>query len=105
MSSVTAYYFMPKDSSQSRLFLHHGKHTHIVARVMCRTSMQNIKALVAHVVYMDHNAGPRKVHMIVARELVLKAFTHDDKSIGEFMSERELQEMSQEVLSIINLKK
>ena len=50
-------------------------------------------------------AGPRKVQMIVARELVLKAFTDDDKVIGEFMSERELQEMSQELISLIKLKK
>lgn len=53
--------------------------------------MRNIKALVARVVQMNHNAGPRKVQMIVARELILKAFTDGDKVTGEFMSERELQ--------------
>ncbi len=54
---------------------------------------------------IDHNAGSRKVQMIVAREVVLRAFTDDDKAHGEFMTERELQEMSQELKSLINVKK
>ena len=54
---------------------------------------------------IDHNAGPRKVQIIVAREVVLRAFTDDDKAHGEFMTKRELQEMSQELQSLINVKK
>ena len=89
----------------SRLFIHYGKHTHMVSKGMCRASIRNIKAFVARAVGIDHNAGPRKVQMIVAREVVLRAFTDDDKAHGEFMTERELQEMSQELQSLINVKK
>ena len=99
------YYFMPKESMHSRLFIHYGKHTHTVSKGMCRASIQNIKTLVARAVRIDHNAGPRKVQMVVAREVVLRAFTDDDKAQGEFMTERELQEMSQELQNLINVKK
>lgn len=35
---VSAYYFMPKDPSHSRLFLHYGKHTHtITTEHLCET--------------------------------------------------------------------
>ena len=96
---------LPEESMHSRLFIHYGKHTHMVSKGMCRASIQNIKAFVARAVDIDHNAGPRKVQMIVAREVVLRAFTNEDKAQGEFMTERDLQEMSQELQSLINVKK
>ncbi|KAI5080512.1 hypothetical protein GOP47_0003695 [Adiantum capillus-veneris] len=72
---------------------------------MSRASIRNIKALVAKAVTMDNRAGPQKVQMILAREMVLKAFTDDNITSGDFISEKEVHEMSQELLTLVNMKK
>ncbi|KAI5055130.1 hypothetical protein GOP47_0030275 [Adiantum capillus-veneris] len=72
---------------------------------MSRASIWNITALVAKVVTMDNRAGPRKVHMILAWEMVLKAFTDDSITSGKFISEKEVHETSQELLTLVNMKK
>lgn len=102
---VSAYYFMPKDPSHTRLFAHQGIHTHELSRGMCRAALRNTKELVTRVVKMDHSAGPRKVQMIIAKEMILRAFTDEDKVAEEHMSEKEFYEMAEELQGLLKINK
>lgn len=54
---------------------------------------------------MDHNSGLRKIQMLIARQLILKAFIDADRKVREHMFVQEFSEMAQELQGLLKLRK
>ena len=79
-----AYYVLPFESKMTRLMVHVGHHFHDVQCGTSRAALERVKKMVRDVLRVDRNNGPRRVQMIVARQLLLEAITgKEDVVMGD----------------------
>lgn len=88
------YYILPMNSRMTRLMVHIGLHSHEVQSGTSRAAIERIRKLVSSVLQMDRNNGPRRVQMIVARQLLVNAILgQKNKEMGETELNNILEEM------------
>ena len=92
------YYIFPSDSNMTRLMLHIGYHSHEVQIGTSRATIQKIRKVVSSGVRGDRNNGPRRVQMIVARQLLVDAIVGKEK--GD-MGEIELSNILEEIIPLV----
>ena len=92
------YYIFPSDSRMTRLMLHIGHHSHEVQLGTSRAAIQKIRELVSLVLWVDRNNGPRRVQIIVARQLLVDAII--SKESGD-MGEAELSNILEEMIPLV----
>ena len=88
------YYILPSDSKITRLMIHIGHHSHEVQPGTSRAAIQKIRHLVSSTLRVDKNNGPRRVQMIVARQLLVDAIVGKESAdMGEIELGNILEEM------------
>ena len=92
--SCKVYYILPFNPKMTRLMVHTGQHSHEVQSGTSRAAVERIRKMVATVMRVDRQHGPRKVQMIVARQLLVDAIVgQNEQSFGESELSNILEEM------------
>ena len=71
------YYVMPKDATMTHLVIHVGEHCHNVCPGTRRAALEKVRSLVSTVLKIE-KGGPRKIHMLVARQMIFESLTKED---------------------------
>ena len=94
------YYVFPKDKHMSRLAIHVGEHSHSVQAGTNRASIEKVRSLVNTVLKME-SGGPRKIQMMVARQVLFDSLTPED---GEVANEKDLNHFLEEMMPLVQNK-
>lgn len=97
----TVYYVMPREVHYSRLMVHIGKHAHYVQPGTNRASIQRTRSLVDKVVALDKAAGPRKVQMSIAKELIMATMLKEDRAQNDTVGDLELSNFLEEIVPLV----
>lgn len=100
--NCTVYYVLPKDHISTRLMIHIGEHKHNVQSGTSRVAIEKVRQLVRQVLKANITCGPRKMQMIVARELLLDSLML--RQIGEkvrSLGDAELNNILEELMPIV----
>lgn len=92
------YYVIPLEENISRLVVHVGNHSHNVQARVSRITIEKVKTLVRSIVQVDRNSGPKRVQMLVARQLLLDALTNDE---NKDITDIELNHLLEEMLPLV----
>lgn len=88
------YYVLPSSPKMSRMMVHIGFHSHDVQSGTSRASIERIRKMVSNILSVDKNNGPRRVQMMVARQLLVDAIVGTSKrKIGDIELSNILEEM------------
>ena len=68
-----AIYVLNVDNSMSRLFLHQGTHYHPIGEGISRALLKKTRGLVQKFISKVPSAGPRQVHVSLAKDIVLQS--------------------------------
>ncbi len=77
---------MPADETATRLMIHHGTHCHDGRSGASKGLVDSTKHMVQNILAVDPYAGPRKVQMCLAKEIVSNTLlrrSNKDGSLGE----------------------
>lgn len=99
--SCILYYVMPNNETLTRLMIHSGKHLHDVQPGTSKMSIENTRLLVERAVKADKNAGPRKVQMMIARDLISSTLTKPDRLPNEVVGDLELGKFLDELIPLV----
>lgn len=99
--SCIVYYVMPSNETLTRLMIHSGKHLHDVQPGTSKRSIENTRLLVERAVRADKNAGPRKVQMMIARDLISSTLTKPDRLPDEVVGDLELGNFLDELIPLV----
>lgn len=96
------YYVMPHDKHMTRMMLHVGTHLHEVQAGTSQAMIEKTKHLVAKVVGVDRSAGPRKIQMNVAKEMIFSALVDDGTNDhGKAIGDVELTNFLEELVPLV----
>lgn len=94
------YYVLPKDVNMTRLVIHYGEHSHNVQAGTSRAAIEKVRRLVSTVLKID-KGGPRKVQMLVARQMLFDSLVLED---GRVTGETELHNFLEELMPLVQNK-
>lgn len=96
--SCKVYYILPTNLKMTRLMVHVGHHLHEVQNGTCRATIERIRKMVANALKVDKNSGPRRVQMILARQMLVDAIVGPNKTK---MGEVELTHILEEMIPLV----
>ena len=94
----SVYYIIPEDINMSRLMIHQGEHNHPVEPGTSRAAIERLRKLVGTFLNYNRGSGPRKIQMLVARQLLMDSLTTDQT---ESMGEIELNNFLEELIPLV----
>ena len=94
----SVYYIIPEDINMSRLMIHQGEHNHPVEPGTSRAAIERLRKLVGTFLNYNRDSGPRKIQMLVARQLLMDSLTTDHT---ESMGEIELNNFLEELIPLV----
>ena len=92
------YYIIPKDINMSHLMIHQGEHNHPVEPGTSRASIERLRKLFGTFLNYNRGSGPRKLQMLLARQLLMDSLTTDQT---ESMGEIELNNFLEELIPLV----
>ena len=96
--SARVYYVLPSDSTMTRLMVHIGHHSHEAQSGTSRAAIERIRKMVNTILRVDRHNGPRRVQMIVARQILVDAIIGSEEVQ---MGETELSNVLEEMIPLV----
>ena len=96
--SCSIYYIILEDINMSRLMIHQGEHNHLIEPGPSRAAIERLRKLVGTFLNYNTGSGPRKLQMLVARQLLMDSLTTD---VNESMGEIELNNFLEELIPLV----
>lgn len=96
------YYVMPHDSTMTRMMLHLGSHQHAVQPGTSKIMIDKTKQLVSKMLKADRSAGPRKIQMGVAKEMIFSTIVEENtEDNASMVGEVELSNFLEELVPLV----
>lgn len=96
------YYVMPHDKSMTRMMLHLGNHMHQVQPSTSMAMIENTKLIVSKMLQVDRTAGPRKIQMNVAKEMIFSTMVEEGaKDQTNIVGDVELYNFLEELVPLV----
>lgn len=92
------YYVIPEEDVMTRLVVHVGVHKHLVQSGTSRVEIEKMRKLVRTVLRVDRGSGPRKVQMMVARQIMVDSLSLNRDSE---MRETEFHNFLEELMPLV----
>ena len=91
---------MPTDNTMTRLVIHIGEHGHNVQQGTSRDAIEKVKKLVSTILKIEKE-GPRKIQMLVARQMIFQSFTKEDVKVT---GDKQLNNFLEKLLALVQNK-
>ena len=97
---IIYYVLPPQDNNMTRLVIHVGNHGHNVQPGTRKASIEKFWSLVSRVLKVE-KGGPRKIQMLVARQMVFESLTRENNTV---VTEKDLTHFLEELMPLVQSK-